>query len=150
KNRAMMILKDIYQEQEVYKKEEEIDRKIKQSMENTQKEFILQEKIRLMREELGETSTKEEEILELRTKLNELDAPIQVKNRLEKEIKRYESIPPMSQEVSMVQAYIDCLFSIPWNQFGEEIHDLSVVQQRLDETHYGLEKVKTRIIEFLA
>lgn len=150
KNRAMMILKDIYQEQEVYKKEEEIDRKIKQSMENTQKEFILQEKIRLMREELGETSTKEEEIFELRTKLNELDAPIPVKNRLEKEIKRYESLPPMSQEVSMVQAYIDCLFSIPWNQFGEEIHDLSVVQQRLDETHYGLEKVKTRIIEFLA
>ena len=78
------------------------------------------------------------------------DAPIPVKNRLEKEIKRYESLPPMSQEVSMVQAYIDCLFSIPWNQFGEEIHDLSVVQQRLDETHYGLEKVKTRIIEFLA
>lgn len=150
KQRAFMILKDIYQELEVYKAEEEIDRQVKQEMESSQKEFILREKIRLMKKELGESYSKEEEIEELRLKLQKLNAPDTVKIRLDKELKRYESIPSMSPELSMLQAYINCLFSIPWNRMTETKPDLATVQKRLEDTHYGLEQAKNRIVEYLA
>ena len=150
KERSLMILNDIYQELESYKVEEEIDRKVKENIDKSQKEFILREKLQLIKEELGENYSKEDELDELSLKINELDAPINIKKRLEKEKKRYESLPPMSQEVNVIKNYIDYLLSLPWNKYSSEIHDLSLVKEKLDVSHYGLEEIKNRIIEYLA
>lgn len=150
KERALMILNDIYQELESYKVEEEIDRKVKENIDKSQKEFILREKLQLIKEELGENYSREDELDELSLKISELDAPIYIKRRLEKEKKRYESLPPMSQEVNVIKNYIDNLLSLPWNKYSSEIHDLKLVKEKLDVTHYGLEEIKNRIIEYLA
>ena len=150
KERALMILNDIYQELEIYKVEEEIDRKVKENLDKSQREYLLREKLQLIKEELGESYSKEDEIDELSLKINNLDAPKNIKDRLEKEKNRYESLPPMSQEVTVVKNYIDNLLSLPWNKFSSEVHDLSLVKEKLDLTHFGLEEIKTRIIEYLA
>lgn len=150
KERALMILNDIYLELESYKVEEEIDRKVKDNIDKSQKEYVLREKLQLIKEELGESSSKDEELDELSLKINNLDAPKNIKLRLEKEKNRYESLPPMSQEVNVVKNYIDNLLSLPWNKYSDEIHDLKLVKEKLDLTHYGLDEVKTRIIEYLA
>lgn len=150
KERALMILKDIYQELENFRIEEEIDYKIKQEMDQSQREYLLREKIRLMKEELGEASTKEETLDDLSTKIEVMNAPIPIKERLRKEKRRLETLPPMSQEITVIQNYMDQLLSLPWNHESEEIHDLTLVSQKLNTSHYGLDDVKTRMIEYLA
>lgn len=150
KDRSLMILNDIYQELESFKVEEEIDRKVKESVDKSQREYLLREKLQLIKEELGEAYSKEDELDELSLKINKLNAPNNIKKRLEKEKKRYEALPPMSQEVNIVKNYIDNLLSLPWNKYSSEIHDLRLVKEKLDLTHFGLDEIKTRIIEYLA
>lgn len=148
--RAEMILTDIYQEQELYDIERQIDQKVKQRIDNSQKDYLLHEKINVIKEELGEHSVKEDEITELRNKLDSIDIPEKIRKRLEKEIHYYDSMPPMSPEVTMERTYIDWLLELPWNVETEDNHNLKEVKDELNASHYGLEKVKTRIIEYLA
>ena len=148
--RASMILEDIYQEQELFDIEREIDQKVKKRIDNSQKDYLLHEKINVIKEELGEHSIKEDETTSLRDRLQKLQAPDKIKERIEKEIRYYDSMPAMSPEITMVRNYIDWLLELPWEKETEDNHNLKEVKDELNATHYGLEKVKTRIIEYLA
>ena len=149
-NRAKMILEDLYKEKELYEIDKKIDAEIKQTLDENQKEFILREKIKVIKQELGETNFKDDEIEELKEKIKELDAPKHIKERLKKELNKYENLTNMSPETNIVKNYIDWLLELPWKTETKDNEDLKEVRKILDESHYGLENVKTRIIEFLA
>jgi len=150
KNRAKMILTDIDDGKKIYDIEKSIDQKVKHEIDNNQKEYLLREKIKAIKEELGDISSKDEEIDKLKEKIETLIAPIQIKERLSSEIKRYESLSQTSPEANIVRNYIDWLLSLPWSETTKDNEDLKDVRKKLDASHYGLDKVKTRIIEYLA
>lgn len=148
--RAEMILEDIYKEQQLYNLESDIDTKVKQELDKDQKDFYLKEKIKHLKRELGEISPKEEEIIKLRNRLEKLDLNEQIRNKILYEIDRYENMSNMSPEVSSVRSYIDLLLELPWNIYSNDSEDLTIIEKKLDETHYGLDAVKSRILEYLA
>lgn len=148
--RVMMLLDDINMEISVTELEQEIEDKISFELEKTQRDYILNEKIKIMKEELGEGYDKDRETTKLKERLKNSNIPISIKKRLELEIKRYESIPAMSSEIGMVRNYIDTLFSLPWNIYTKDNENLDDAMEKLNKTHYGLEEVKERVIEYLA
>lgn len=149
-NRAKYILEDIYKEKELYEIDKKLDANIKKTLDENQKEFILREKIKTIKQELGEGSLKDDEIEEIREKMNKQKLPKHIKERLEQEIKKYENLSIMSPETNIIKNYIDWLLDIPWKKETKDNNDLKKVRKNLDESHYGIDKVKTRIIEFLA
>ena len=148
--RAKMLLEDLYNEKEIYEIDKKIDANIKKTLDDSQKEFILREKIRTIKEELGEANLKDEEIEKLKEKIQKLKAPKHIKDRLNEELRKYEGLSSMSPEISIVKNYIDWLLELPWKTETKDTNDLKKVKESLDESHYGLENVKKRIIEFLA
>lgn len=148
--RAQMILEDIYNEQEMFSIEKKLDVKIREELDNTQRDYMLREKIKLLKKELGDSSIKEDEIDDLRDRINNLKAPRQIQDRLMHELKKYESLNQMSPEISIVGNYIDWLLELPWNEETKDNENLNTVKNILDKSHYGIEKVKSRIIEYLA
>lgn len=150
RTRATLILEDLYKEKELYEIDKKLDANIKKTLDDNQKEFILREKLKTIKKELGEGSLKDDEVDELREKLNKLKLPKNIKEKINQEIKKYENLSMMSPETNIVKTYIDWLMDIPWKNETKENQDLTNVRHLLDESHYGLEKVKTRIIEFLA
>lgn len=148
--RAEMILEDIYREEEMFKIEKEIDAKVKKDLDEGQKEYILREKIKAIQEELGDISYKDLEIEELRKKISLLDCPTNIKERLKAELKKLSYSQIGSPEVSNVRNYIDWLLCLPWNKETIDNFDLKDARNKLDKTHYGIEDVKERIIEYLA
>lgn len=148
--RAEMILEDIYIEKQKFEIEKEIDEKVRKNLDEAQKEFILREKIKVIKEELNEKSIKENDLDSLREKLRNLEASNKIKAKIELEIKRYESLQPTSPEVSITRNYIEWLLDLPWNKHTIDNDDLIDVRNILDKSHNGLENVKTRIIEYLA
>lgn len=148
--RAKMILEDIYIEKQKFEIEKEIDEKVRKNLDEAQKEFILREKIKVIKEELNEKSIKENDLDSLREKLRNLEASNKIKAKIELEIKRYESLQPTSPEVSITRNYIEWLLDLPWNKHTIDNDDLIDVRNILDKSHNGLENVKTRIIEYLA
>lgn len=150
KSRLEMILEQIIQEIEMYEIEKKIDLKVKKELDESQKEYILREKMKLIKEELGDVAFKDHELEKLREKIEQIKAPEKIKDRLAVELKKYESLSPMSPEINMVRDYIDWLLALPWNQNTIDNDDLEDVRDKLDHSHNGLEKVKTRIIEYLA
>ena len=119
-------------------------------MEENQKEYILREKIKAIKQELGDSSLKDVEIEELKNQIKEIKAPENIKIKLENELKRYETLNASSPEVNTTRNYIDWLISLPWGKYTIDNDDLNEVRNKLDDSHNGLEKVKTRIIEYLA
>ena len=150
KKRCEFLLSDIYKQMQVYKIEKEIDAKVKQGIDESQKEYVLREKIKVIKEELGDTNSKDIEIDLIKQKMLELNLPVKIKKRLDSELKKYETLSSLSPETSVVKNYIDWLIDLPWEIYTEDNKNLKDVRNKLDETHYGLEKVKTRIIEYLA
>jgi len=148
--RSEMILEDIYQNDEMFKIERNMDLKIKQNMDETQREYFLREKMRMIKEELGEKSLKEDEIDELKNRTNLLKCNDKIKERLLKEIDRYENTPSISPEANVTRDYIECLLNLPWGIYTEDNKNLLDVKNKINESHYGLEEVKSRIIEYLA
>lgn len=148
--RVKMILEDIYKQQELYEIDKKIDSDIKKTLDENQKEYILREKIKIIKQQLGETNYKDDEINEIKNKITKINAPKNIKNRLGKELKKYETLTSASPEINTIKNYIDWLIELPWEKETKDNENLKEVRKRLDETHYGLEKVKTRIIEFLA
>ena len=148
--RVEMILEDIYKEEQLYEIEKKLDSKVKKEMDNSQKEFLLREKVKIIREELGEESIKDDEIDNLKKSVNDLKCSEKIKERLYFEINRYENIPNVSPEISVVRNYIDWLINLPWGIFTKDFEDIKRVKVSLDESHYGLLEVKERIIEYLA
>ena len=148
--RVMMNLEDIQKELDVFDIEKEIDKKLQKELDDSQKEYILREKLKLIKEELGDISCKDDDVIEMKEKLSSLSAPENVLKKIEKEIKKYEATPSMSPEIGIIRNYIDVLFSLPWNKQTKDFVDLKKVKKTLDSSHYGLLDIKDRIIEYLA
>ena len=148
--RAEMLITDIEEDIEIAKLESEIDDKLSFQLEKSQKDFVLREKIRLIKEELGDIKDKESETDLLRKKIDKLKCPKKVKDRLYLELSRYETMNPSSPELGMTRNYIETLLALPWGTYTKDNDDLNKVKEVLDKSHFGLEKVKTRIIEYLA
>jgi ATP-dependent Lon protease len=148
--RCNMFLNDLYRELELINLEKTIDSKVKKELDTNQKEYLLREKIKVIKQELGDITIKDEEIDDLKKQASKLKAPDKIKERLNREIKKYESLPSMSPELNIVRNYIDWILELPWEEYTSDNENLKEVRKRLDSSHYGLDKVKTRIIEFLA
>ena len=148
--RAEMLLQDIYLEKEKFQIERNLDLKVKKELDDNQKEFILKEKLRFIKEELGEYSSKDVEVENLKKKIEQLDCPKKIKERLKYELDRYEKNSNLSPESNVIRDYIDWLLNLPWNNFTTDNKVLKKVKEILDNSHYGLKEVKERIIEYLA
>ena len=128
---------------------EEIQRKVKERVDKHQREYILREQLKLIREELGEDSTVSD-AEEFENALKKLKAPKEVKEKLEKEIKRFKSSLNSPAESGVIRTYIETLLEMTWDKAARDAHDIGYARKVLDEDHYGLEQVKERILEFLA
>ena len=148
-NRCDILINILNKEKNIGTIERELEEKLTESMDETQKEFVLREKLKVIKEELNEDN-KDEEIEEIREKINNLKAPKDIKERLLKELKKYESMPISSPEVTIVKNYIDTCISLPWNIFTKDEKNLDKCEEILNNSHYGLDKVKERIIEHIA
>jgi ATP-dependent Lon protease len=126
-----------------------LNAKVKKQMEKAQREYYLSEKIKAINEELGRQDVKEE-FEELAKKIDTSGMPKEVKEKALSELKRLESMAPMSAEATVSRNYIDWLLAVPWKSSTREIRDIQRAEQVLEEDHHGLEKVKERILEFLA
>ena len=148
--RVIMLFEDIKTEEEIQELDKKIDIKLKKSLDDSQKEFILREKIRLIREELGDVNLKENDVNILKEKIDKFKCPKNIKDKLYNELKKYELMNINSPEVGVVRNYIELLLSLPYEKSSVENKDLKLARKRLDSTHHGLDKVKNRIIEYLA
>ncbi len=137
-------------ELEIIEMERKIHLRVRKQMEKTQKEYYLREQMKAIQKELGEKDERVAEAEELRARLEELKLPEEVRARALKEIDRLEKMPPMVAEAVVVRNYLDWLLSLPWDVYTEDHLDLDIAEQILNEDHYGLEKVKERILDFLA
>ncbi len=127
-----------------------IQSRVKKQMEKAQKEYYLNEKMRAIQKELGRKEDKGNEIDELKTKIEESRMPKEVEEKAVQELKRLESMPPMSAEATVSRNYIDWLIAVPWFKKSRENRDLTRAERILNEDHHGLDKIKDRILEFLA
>ena len=147
--RYTMLLAKLADEIEVNTIKEAIHNKVKENVDKSQKEFVLREEMRVIREELGEDSSVSdaEEFLHAAEKLK---ASAEVKNRLKKEIKRFKNMHNQSSENGVLRTYIETMLEMPWNKTSKDNYDLAGAKKALDKEHYGMEEVKERILEFLA
>ena len=128
---------------------EEIQKKVKERVDKHQREYILREQLKLIREELGEDSTVSD-AEEFENSLKKLKAPKEVKEKLQKEINRFKSSLNSPAESGVIRTYIETLLEMPWDKASKDNNDIEYARKVLDEDHYGLEQVKERILEFLA
>jgi len=150
KKRLRRMIELLNREVQVLDLSQKIKSEVKGELDKTQREYFLREQLKAIKRELGEDEGIEEEIEELRKKAEEKGFPEEVKQVVLKEIKRLERTPPHSPEHSIIRTYIDWFFDLPWKEATEDNLDLAHAQTILDEDHYDLEKVKKRIIEYLA
>ncbi len=148
--RVKMLRNDMSQDIKVFELEQAIDEKVEKELAESQKEFVLREKLQVIKKELGESNDKDDEINTLKQRVNALKCPPKVKQRLKLELRRYEMASPNSPEVGIIRDYVDWLLSLPWSYQTRDVSSLPEVKRILDSTHYGLEKVKDRILEYLA
>jgi ATP-dependent Lon protease len=127
-----------------------INNKVKKQMEKAQKEYYLNEKIKAIHQELGRKDDRGDELEELKKKIATSGMPKEVREKAETELKRLEAMPPVSAEATVSRNYIEWLVGVPWRKASRESKDISRAEKILNEDHHGLEKVKERILEFLA
>ncbi|MFC8687676.1 endopeptidase La [Brevibacillus porteri] len=150
KERLEILLTILNNEREVLELERKIGNRVKKQMERTQKEYYLREQMKAIQKELGDKDGRQGEVDELRAQLEKSDAPERIKTKIEKELERLEKMPATSAEGSVIRTYIDTLFALPWTKTTEDNLDIHHAQQVLDEDHYGLDKPKERVLEYLA
>lgn len=149
-DRLLLILQEIESEKELSQIENRINEKVKTRIEESQKEYYLREKMRAIKEELGDVPDQDNDIDEMRRQIEEHPYPEYVKEKAREELQRYEMLPAASGESGVIKTYLDWLLKLPWWQETEDEDDLNHAAEVLDADHYGLEKVKTRIMEYLA
>jgi ATP-dependent Lon protease len=150
KERVNKIIQILHNEKEVLELEKKISLRVKQSMERTQKEYYLREQMKAIQKELGEKEGKTGEVESLREKIESVGMPAHVKDTALKELERYEKIPASSAESAVIRNYIEWLITLPWTKQTEDILDIRRAEEILNKEHYGLEKVKERVLEYLA
>ncbi|MDX5483604.1 endopeptidase La [Bacillus pumilus] len=150
KKRLNRVISLIHNEKEVLEIEKKIGQRVKRSMERTQKEYYLREQMKAIQKELGDKEGKTGEVSSLMSKIEESSMPDSVRETALKELNRYEKIPSSSAESSVIRNYIDWLIGLPWGIYTEDRLDLKLASEILDDEHHGLEKVKERVLEYLA
>ena len=148
--RVKLVIEDLNREIETVKLENEIELSLKEKIDSSQREYLLREKIRIIKEELGESTIKDSEVEKLKKKVNDRALPDRVKLRLNEEIKRYALCSEASPEVTVIRTYIDWLLSLPWEVATRDEYNIKQVREVLNETHYGLDDIKKRVLEFVA
>lgn len=148
--RLETILQILESEIEILQIERKIRSRVKRQMERTQKEYYLNEQMRAIQKELGEKDEAKAEIQELEEKIEKAGMPEDVNEKVTKELRRLKMMAPMAAEATVVRNYIDWLISVPWSTYTEDKKDILEAEKILDEDHYGLKKVKERILEYLA
>jgi ATP-dependent Lon protease len=148
--RLEKILGHMKSEIEILQVEKRIRNRVKKQMEKTQKEYYLNEQMRAIQKELGEKDDFRNEVQELEDKLKAKDMPEEARDKTEKEIRKLKMMSPMSAEATVVRNYVDWMLALPWNETSEDEIDIDAAKRVLEEDHYGLEKIKERILEYLA
>ena len=149
-DRLLMILEEMESEKELSAIEERINEKVKTRIEDSQKEYYLREKMRAIKEELGDVPEHDSDVDAMRKMIEENPYPQHIKEKAKEELQRYELLPAASGESGVIKSYLDWLLKLPWWQKSQDNENLSEAASILDEDHYGLEKVKERILEYLA
>ncbi len=149
-SRLEKLLSILTSEREVLELERKISQRVKKQMEKTQKEYYLREQMKAIQKELGDKEGRAAEIDELRNKLLELSLPDKVVEKVSKEIDRLERMSSNSAEGAVIRTYLDWLMTLPWNNDSQDTYDIANAETILNEDHYGLEKVKERVLEYLA
>lgn len=150
KERLHTLISFIQDEKELLSLEKKIGQQVKRSMERTQKEYFLREQMKAIQSELGDKEGKGGEVEELREKIEQSGMPEETMKAALKELNRYEKLPGNSPESGIIRNYIDWLLSLPWTEATEDVIDLMRAEKVLHDEHYGLEKVKERVLEYLA
>ncbi len=149
-NRLQYILEDIAQQKMIDDLERKINDDVRKTVDESQKEYYLREKMRAIQNELGDKVKREDEIEQLREAIENAKMPKNIEEKALQELARYSSMNPMMAESSVIKTYLDFIIELPWYQTSKDTDSIKVVQEKLDEHHYGLDKVKDRIIEYLA
>ncbi len=149
-DRMVMLLSDIENEEKMSEIEQKINKQVKERIDQGQKDYYLREKMNVIREELGDAASQDEDAANIRKRLAENPYPDYIKEKVLSEVKRYEMLPMASGETGVIKTYIDWLLDLPWWQETKDVDDLKLVEKTLNEDHFGLEKVKERILEYLA
>ena len=150
KLRLELLLKTLLEELEILKLEKNIALKVKKQVNKVQKDYYLKEQMRAIQKELGEDDDIDTEVEKFRESLRKLKATKEIKEKIEKEINKFSKLSSMSPDSSISRNYLETIFSLPWNKESREKIDLKIAEDILNENHYGMEKVKERIIEYLA
>jgi ATP-dependent Lon protease len=148
--RLKMCLSDVEKEKYIKELENEINKSVRQTIDENQKEYYLREKMRAIQNELGDKAKKESEIDVLRDKIVKKKMPEDIEAKALDELSRYEALPQNSAESGVIRSYLDLLIELPWVEKTDDNNDLKNAQKVLDKGHFGLEKVKDRIVEYLA
>ncbi len=148
--RLLIILQELESEKELSLLENRINEKVKTRIEEGQKEYYLREKLRAIKEELGDVPDADRDADAIRKRIDENPYPENIKEKLREELARYEMLPAASGESGVIKTYIDWMLALPWWEESKDNDDLSAAEQVLNEDHYGLEKIKERILEYLA
>ncbi|WP_039236993.1 endopeptidase La [Bacillus thermotolerans] len=150
KDRLNKLIDILNNEKQVLNLEKKIGQRVKTSMERTQKEYFLREQMKAIQQELGDKEGKTGEVEELMGRIEEADMPEQVKKTALKELSRFEKIPSSAAESAVIRNYLEWLISLPWTKATKDDLDINNAEAILDRDHYGLEKVKERVLEYLA
>jgi len=150
KERLTVLAGVLHREIEILEVERKISSRVKKELEDSQKEFYLREKMKAIQQELGERDERASEIDELRTRIAAAQMPGEVEERALKEVDRLQHMPMASPEVVVVRTYLDWLIAMPWSARSEDKLDIVAAERILHEDHYGLKKIKERVLEFLA
>lgn len=148
--RAKALIKDMNEEIKVSELDQELDEKVDAILVNDQRKFVLKEKIKVIKKELGETTLQEEETLRFREILEKLRIDKKIKEKIGSEITKYEFMNESSPEISVLRNYIEYVLNLPWTKSTKENANFNNVLKVLNESHYGLENIKTRITEYVA
>lgn len=148
--RLEYILEDVAREKQIDDIENKINREVKKSIDESQKEYYLREKMKAIQNELGDKARQDEEVDELRKKILELKMPKKIEEKALNELQRYANTAVQMAESGIIRAYLDFIISLPWNEQTKDQDDLKKVSEALDKNHYGLNNVKDRIIEYLS
>jgi ATP-dependent Lon protease len=150
KARLKLLTEILARQLQVLEVGQQIQESVRESLDKTQKEFLLRQQMDAIRKELGESDDTQREIEELKEKIEKAGMPPEVKKEADRELGRLSRIPPQAAEYTVARTYLEWLCDMPWQTQTEDVTDLKVVRAVLDEDHYGLDKIKDRILEYLA
>ncbi len=148
--RTETLVTEIQNQLEILRVEHQIAQKVKERIDKNQREYYLREQLKVIREELGDGDGITEEVEAYTAKIKKLKTTKEVKEKLLKEVDRFSKMPPSSAESSVERNYLDTVLDLPWNKLSKESFDIDNAKKILDEDHYGLEKVKERVLEYLS